>query len=128
MVDVQIISDIHKSEVYALAKYFRIPHPIIDAAPSGDLFDGRSDEEVFGVSYDAVEVFLQAKMLPPAQFHHFISSLSREAVTQFDAISKRLERMHTVNLHKYIGGSPAVHLDIFNVSIPGGWEHPIFSV
>lgn len=128
MVDLQLISDIHKSEVYAIARYFQIPQEIIGAVPSGDMYDGRSDEEVFGVSYDAVELFLCVKKMRKSQAIAFKSSLSFQAVAQFKAISKRLEHMHTINIHKYSGRSPAVHLNSINSSTPGGWEHPVFSI
>src|SRR5262249_12362719 len=46
MVDLQPISDLHKSEVYALARMLDVPHPVLDAPPTGDVFDGRTDEEM----------------------------------------------------------------------------------
>jgi NAD+ synthase (glutamine-hydrolysing) len=58
MVDIQLISDIHKSEVYKVGTYLNIPKSIMNVAPSGDMYDNRIDETVFGAPYDFVELYL----------------------------------------------------------------------
>lgn len=55
--DIQIISDLHKSEVYAVAKYLGVPDEIINAAPSGGLYSGNTDEQEIGASYDMIELY-----------------------------------------------------------------------
>lgn len=111
MVDVQPISDIHKSEVYQVAHELNIPQSIIGAIPQGDMYSGQSDEEVFGVSYDGVELFMASKM-----------GFEVPDCPVWEMVCERLEDMHTYNLHKYLGASPAVHLDIMdNPPIEGGW-------
>lgn len=53
----------------------------------------------------------------------FISSLNEKAKDQFDFYAKNLENLHRYNLHKYIAKSPAVHLDLYDSSVKGGWDN-----
>ena len=55
-VDLSPIADLMKSEVYALAKYLKVPDSIQNAAPTDGLFgDNRTDEDQLGASYDELE-------------------------------------------------------------------------
>ena len=123
MVDLQIISDIHKSEVYKIAELLNIPQEIINTVPSGDMYDGRSDEQVFGATYDFVELFLLLKSI---QDKKTVDSIKQKwtinAKKQFIVLSKRLEKLHNYNLHKYLRGSSSIHLDIYERKVPGGWS------
>ncbi|WP_394849808.1 NAD(+) synthase [Pendulispora brunnea] len=108
MVDLQPISDLHKSEVRALAAHFHVPKDVVAAVPTGDVHDGRSDEEMLGVSYDAVELYLR------------LLELGRDA-TVADPHGA-IARQHALNAHKYRVGNPAVHLDVMPRGVPGGWS------
>ena len=44
-VDVQLISDLHKSQVFKLGEFLKVPDSILKAKPSADLWDGQEDEE-----------------------------------------------------------------------------------
>lgn len=123
MVDVQIISDIHKSEVYQVAEELEIPESIIQAVPSGDMYDNRTDETVFGASYDFVELYLNYLNMEDIEKEKFISSLNEKAKEQFGFYARNLENLHRYNLHKYIAKSPAVHLDLYDGSVKGGWDN-----
>ena len=123
MVDVQIISDIHKSEVYQVAKELEIPESIIQAVPSGDMYDNRTDETVFGASYDFVELYLNYLNMEDSEKEKLINSLDNESKEQFNFYAKNLENLHRYNLHKYISKSPAVHLDLCDSSVKGGWDN-----
>ncbi len=120
LVDVQIISDIHKSEVYKVAKELDIPSSIIDVTPSGDMYDSRTDETVFGASYDFVELYLNYLNMENKQ--EFIKSLDEESKAQFEFYGNNLENLHRYNNHKYLSKSPAVHLDLYDSSVKGGWD------
>lgn len=111
MVDVQPISDLHKSEVRALARHLGVPAEIVDAVPSGDVHDGRSDEQMIGASYDEIETVLRLKELG-RDTHHAARHAAHHAA---------IERQHAANRHKYAAGHPAVHLDVFPRGVPGGW-------
>lgn len=120
MVDVQLISDLHKSEVYQVAKALKIPKEIIDAAPTGDMFDGRIDEEVFGVSYDFVELFTHVKTKLIS-----LSSLNL-CYGEFQQLAANMYELHEHNKHKYAARSPAIHLDVYPAFVPGGWDNSLF--
>ena len=123
MVDVQIISDLHKSEVRTVAKYLGVPESILKIEPTGDMFDGRTDEEVFGAPYDFVELFLLLKSLEDsADRESYLALLDEKSREQFDILSARLEDLHRYNGHKYLVGSPAYHLDVLESGVPGGWK------
>lgn len=123
MVDVQVISDAHKSEVYAVAKYLGVPDSIIEAVPTGDMYDNRSDVEVFGAPYDFVELYVAFLGMIELQQNKLLRSLSQEAKKQFDVLAKNLEDLHRFNKHKYLSASPAVHLDVIQGQIEGGWQY-----
>ena len=122
MVDIQLISDIHKSEVYEVARELNIPESIINVIPSGDMYDNRTDETVFGASYDFVELYLNYLNMEENQKKELVSSLDEESKEQFEFYSKNLENLHKYNLHKYMAKSPAIHLDLYDSSVKGGWD------
>ena len=122
MVDIQLISDIHKSEVYAVARELNIPESIINVTPSGDMYDNRTDETVFGASYDFVELCLNYLNMQENDKKNLIDSLDQESKEQFEFYSKNLENLHKYNLHKYMAKSPAIHLDLYDSGVKGGWD------
>jgi len=127
MVDVQLISDLHKSEVYAAARAVGVPESVLSATPSGDMFDARADVEVFGAPYDFVELYLLLKDLRyDLERESVTRGWSCEAREQFERLSANLDNLHRYNRHKYLGRSPAVHLDILRSSTPGGWNNSLY--
>ena len=122
LVDVQLISDLHKSEVYEVARILGVARSALIVAPKGDMYDGREDEEVFGAPYDFVELYLYYLSLPEAFRLAQLEQLNEHARTQFDFFAANLENMHRYNRHKYFGASPAVHLELDTISIPEGWK------
>lgn len=124
MVDLQPISDLHKSEVYKVAEYFKLPKSIIEIPPTGDMFDERTDEEVFGTSYDHVE-FYYAYLKCSENKKKEIKSIieNNGALDLFNSIEYNLENLHNYNKHKYLGCSPSVHFDLFPMKIKGGWKY-----
>lgn len=116
MVDLQPISDLHKSEVRLLARRLNVPTEIIDAVPSGDVFDGRVDEEMIGASYDDVELFVRLR------------EIGRDPRPFMDERAyAAIERMHAHNRHKYLVGNPAVHLDVLPRGVPDGWTDVVMT-
>lgn len=125
MVDVQLISDIHKFDLRILAKNLSIPNNIISDSPTGDMYDGRLDEEVFGVPYDFVELYtyyLSKNTEQQSVFRNELS-LSNNVLDEFEAMAINLENMHRYNGHKYLGCSPSVHLDILESRVKNGWQY-----
>lgn len=56
--DVEVIRNLYKTHVYALANHVGVPQEIIDKAPSAGLWDGQSDEGELGFSYAAADPVL----------------------------------------------------------------------
>jgi NAD+ synthase (glutamine-hydrolysing) len=122
MVDVQLIADAHKSEVNALAQYLQLPTEVCAATPTGDMYDARPDEEVFGAPYDFVELYLSWLCYSETQQTALMADFNAAARAQFLELSTRLEKLHNYNAHKYLGRSPAVHLNVLQSAVPGGWD------
>lgn len=122
LVDVQLISDLHKSEVYATSKFLNVPETILKVSPKGDMYDARIDEEVFGASYDFVEYYLHYMTLSEDIKSFIFENLCLDARKQFIFYKNNLDNLHAYNRHKYFSASPAVHLDLDNMLIPEGWK------
>lgn len=114
MVDLQPISDLHKSEVRALAAHLGVPPAVVAAVPAGDVHDGRSDEAMIGADYDTVEAVVRLR------------ELGRDPALAGEG-SAAVDRHHAVNAHKYRVGSPAVHLDVLPRGVPGAWPDTPFA-
>ena len=52
------IGDLYKAQVRQLARAMNIPAPIIDKAPSADLWEGQTDEGELGFTYEEVDKLL----------------------------------------------------------------------
>jgi NAD+ synthase len=57
-VDIQPLGSLLKSRVKELAQFLSIPRPIIDKPPSAGLWEGQTDEEELGLSYDELDRYL----------------------------------------------------------------------
>lgn len=113
MNDIQPIADIHKSEVYALAKLLGVPESIVNEKPKGDVWDGRTDFDMIGAEYDYIELHTLLKdygqdlgVSDPEIVHAFIN----------------IERMHSINAHKYAVGLPCRFVDVMRRKVVGGWQ------
>lgn len=104
VVDVQLISDLHKSEVFKVAKAIGVPENTRVAPPSADLWDGQTDEDELGFTYDFVELFTgyYLKLSPDAKAA-FEAELDAESKEQFASWSAAAVRVHERNKHK-LGG------------------------
>jgi NAD+ synthase len=52
------IGDLYKSQVWQLARELGVPQNIIDKKPTADLWEGQSDEEELGLTYDRLDSLL----------------------------------------------------------------------
>eukprot|EP00656_Telonema_subtile_P007746 TRINITY_DN13632_c0_g1_i1.p2 TRINITY_DN13632_c0_g1~~TRINITY_DN13632_c0_g1_i1.p2 ORF type:complete len:152 (-),score=45.73 TRINITY_DN13632_c0_g1_i1:63-518(-) len=104
VVDVQMISDLHKNEVYVVAKHLGVPDATVVAAPSADLWDGQTDEEELGFTYDFIELFTGLYLpMDEAGQVAFVAGLGEEAKAQFEAWSVEAVKVHKRNAHKIAG-------------------------
>ncbi len=105
VVDVQLINDLHKSEVFTVGKALgTVPTSILVAAPSADLWDGQTDEDELGFTYDFVELFTGwfLKQTEEAQ-KQWIASLDADSKAQFESWSAKALGVHKRNAHKLNG-------------------------
>lgn len=126
-VDIQLIADAHKSEVYKVGEQLNVPLSIMQAIPNGDMYDGRVDEEVFGAPYSFVELFLSYKSMAENTWKSLTSNWNEEDNSLFSRYQNAIENLHRYNSHKYMGGSTAVHLDVLASAVDGGWIEGIHS-
>lgn len=134
MVDLQPIADIHKSEVYQVAKLLDVCKKIIEAVPAGDVHDGRVDEEMIGAPYWFLELYLLMKQeeyslslngaLPKEEGINNMKKIVPNIYDDdmFKKYSKSIEKIHNKNKHKYQVGSPAHFVDVMDRKIEGGWK------
>lgn len=100
-VDVGIIWDLHKSEVFQVAFHLGVPASILEAPPTADLAPGQTDETEIGATYDMVElVYLFVHQFDEARKEDFLASLCPEARSQFDKELEVIQRIHNKGLHK----------------------------
>jgi NAD+ synthase len=59
-VDLKPISKLYKRDVREVARAIGVPQPIIDRPPSAGLWDGQTDEQEIGISYDELDATLTA--------------------------------------------------------------------
>jgi len=100
-VDVQFIHDCHKSEVFELAKYIKVPKSILNAKPSADLWDGQEDEDEIGVSYDFIELYTGYYLpMNEKEKEHFENELNDEDREWFKEKALLCDTIHRRNSHK----------------------------
>lgn len=56
--DLLPLGDLLKSEVRALAGFLKVPDEIIQKAPSAGLWDGQTDEEEMGMTYEEIDAYI----------------------------------------------------------------------
>lgn len=59
-VDLEPLGGLYKGQVRLLARQLGIPQPVIDRPPSAGLWEGQTDEEEMGITYDALDSALAA--------------------------------------------------------------------
>jgi len=129
MVDLQPIGDIHKSEVYQVAEKVGIHKTITGDAPRGDVWDGKTDEEMIGAPYWFLEMYLLLKDHKIPFSPEVGKCLTKSGILDFSdeieeykKFSDAIEEIHRKNAHKYGVGSPAYFIDVYRRKIEGGWN------
>jgi len=101
VVDVQLIADLHKSEVFKVGAVLGVPQSILVAPPSADLWDGQTDEDELGFTYDFIELFTGSYLkLSDAEKESFRQSLSDAGRASFDRSATLCTAVHLKNAHK----------------------------
>lgn len=63
-VDLLPIVDLTKAEVFEMAAYLGVPSAVIDKKPSADLWEGQTDEEEMGTTYDKIDAHVKGEEIP----------------------------------------------------------------
>lgn len=80
-VDLLPIANLLKAEVFQWAKVLGVPQQIIDRKPSAGLWEGQTDEDEMGTTYDYIDSHLKGETIPEKD----------KAI---------IERLHRVSAHK----------------------------
>jgi len=104
VVDIQLISDLHKSEVFKVGAELGVPKSILVAPPSADLWPGQTDEDELGFTYDFIELYTGEYLkLDDKGKAAFVASLGADAKQQFVDWSSACVKVHDRNSHKLAG-------------------------
>lgn len=113
VVDIQLISDLHKSEVFKVGAHLNVPQSILKAAPSADLWEGQTDEEELGFTYDFIELYTGYYLpLSDKAKADFVDQLGEPARAQFFEWSKAAVTVHNRNKHKLASPHNIYVLDV----------------
>lgn len=64
-VDLQVLGDLLKYEVYELARWLKVPEAILNKPPSGGLWPGQTDEMEMGFTYKDLDAHLSEGAVAP---------------------------------------------------------------
>ena len=104
VVDVQLIADLHKSEVFKCAKYLGVPSSIVEAKPSADLWEDQEDEKELGFTYDFIEFYTGVYLnYDELEKESFLTGLNKNSLNEFVKFEEKCVAVHNRNKHK-IGG------------------------
>jgi len=98
--DLQLIADLHKSEVFAVGRELGVPQSILVAPPSADLWEGQTDEDELGFSYDFIELWTEYLAYTEEMKQEFRKECSDDAFKQFMETGERARLVHNRNRHK----------------------------
>lgn len=79
--DLLPLAGLLKDEIWALARYHRLPQEVIVKPPSAGLWAGQTDEAEMGFSYKELDAYLRGRPVDPA-------------------IARRIETLHAASGHK----------------------------
>ena len=104
VVDVQLIADLHKSEVFKCAEYLGVPYSIVNAKPSADLWEDQEDEKELGFTYDFIEFYTGVYLnYDNMEKESFFAGLNKDSLDEFVKFEEKCLAVHNRNKHK-IGG------------------------
>lgn len=97
LADIFPIGELVKSEVYQLLEHYRdlewITEDMIDRVPSAGLWEGQTDEEELGYSYDQLE--------PAIKSMWKLATFGNDLPQQLNEIEQFVMNRHEINRHKH---------------------------
>jgi len=103
-VDIEPIGDLYKTDVREMARLLGVPEGILTKPPSAGLWEGQTDEDDLGMSYDMIDRILQ--MLFAGEDKVIVQQVLGASVGQIDSLLLRVN----ANTHKRIA-PPIADLD-----------------
>jgi NAD+ synthase (glutamine-hydrolysing) len=108
--DVQLIHDLHKSEVYSVAKELQLPESVVNAVPSADLWENQTDENELGITYAFVELYTELLIQGEEYLNNTLAGLTEETRSLFKEMQSIADRFHRIGKHK---ANYPLNIDIF---------------
>jgi NAD+ synthase (glutamine-hydrolysing) len=100
--DVQLINDLHKSEVRAVGAHLGLPEHVVNAVASADLWPGQTDENELGIDYDFVEMYTELLKIDDNERRRIVAdSFDAEAHDEYERSKAIADRVHNANKHKF---------------------------
>ena len=90
-VDIEPIADLYKTEVWEVAKIIGVPQKIIDKKPSAELWEGHSDEDDFGMTYEEMDEMLQ---IEPMSINIWKDKFGEKGIKLLDMVEKSDHKKH----------------------------------
>jgi len=102
--DVQLINDLHKSQVFIIGKYIGVIDSILNAVPTADLWDDQTDEDELGINYDFVEFYTGYYLKQSCESQDkLFETFTYEEKAHFRKSSQICDEIHERNKHKLSG-------------------------
>lgn len=76
------IGHLYKTEVFQIAELLKLPQSVIRKDPTADLWDGQTDEEEMGITYNELDEILYQKLDLKRDETHLISEFTEEKITK----------------------------------------------
>lgn len=92
-VDLQLLGDLLKRDVFGLARYLQVPDVIVNKPPSGGLWVGQTDEGEMGFTYNELDAYLTNGPVDPG------TSIRIEAMIQAGRHKRSLPRVAILPAH-----------------------------
>ncbi len=84
------IGDLYKTQIWGLARFIGLPEEIVAKTPSADLWEGQSDEEDLGFSYEEVDLLLYMMLEKRMDKHAILEEGIEESF--YDKVRKMVVR------------------------------------
>jgi NAD+ synthase (glutamine-hydrolysing) len=115
--DVQLFTDLHRSELFELAKATDLAEPL-----PGELEVVSFGSGAVRVHSDEMELYARLAELPWEVFADIREGWSAPTQKCFAQIQAHVAQVRAQRARAYVGCSPSIHLD-FRPPVPGGWTY-----
>lgn len=96
--DIAPILDLYKTEVRQIARHIGLDEKFIEKKPTAGLWEGQTDEEEIGASYEVADKILKGLI----DRHESVETVSEELGIEQETV-ERIEDMYAKSRHKRVG-------------------------